>query len=56
MFRFRAFVATLAIAGASATANSLAADLPLTNPVYAEAADSVPIQDWSGFYVGVNGG
>ena len=56
MFRCRAFVVTLAIGGAFGVADSIAADLPQSAPGYAKAPVMVPVHDWTGFYLGINGG
>jgi outer membrane immunogenic protein len=42
---------------AMGTASAFAADLPARGPVYTKAGEFVPvINDWSGFYIGINGG
>jgi outer membrane immunogenic protein len=41
---------------AVAISPALAADLPARAPVYTKAPVMAPIYDWSGFYIGINGG
>ncbi|HLX16277.1 MAG TPA: outer membrane beta-barrel protein [Bradyrhizobium sp.] len=51
------FFATAAAVALGAAAPAVAADLPARAPVYSKAPAIVtPAYDWSGFYVGINGG
>jgi outer membrane immunogenic protein len=50
------FLSTAALAVVAIASQVAAADLPARAPAYAKAPRTDPIYDWSGFYVGANGG
>jgi outer membrane immunogenic protein len=49
-------LATVGLVALGVAAPALAADLPARAPVYTKAPVLAPVYDWSGFYIGADGG